>query len=284
MKRTRALPKPDREFVLSAAKLTNAEARFLVSNYYAEQEARKREDMQLRHLGDNAEQRMTMLQYSATCHAELERFVFSALEKYAEGNHIGQWMLAQYGVGPVIAAGLLAHLDIDRAPTAGHFWSFAGLNPEMKWEKGEKRPYCAQMKQLTYHIGECFKRTSKAADSYYGAIYAERKKLLVARNEKGHNAERAKTFVAKSAEWKKVLKDGKLPDGNLDRQACNYAAKIFLSHLHAVMHFDKFKHVPKPFAHALLGHVHLNAVPMAEKFFPGFEAAYYGRPLAEAAE
>jgi hypothetical protein len=37
------------------------------------------------------------------------------------------------GIGPVIAAGLLANIDITKAPTAGHIWRFAGLDPSSKW-------------------------------------------------------------------------------------------------------------------------------------------------------
>ena len=37
------------------------------------------------------------------------------------------------GIGPVIAAGLLANIDIKQAPTVGHIWRFAGLDPTNKW-------------------------------------------------------------------------------------------------------------------------------------------------------
>ena len=183
--------------------------------------------------------------------------------------------MSQLGVGPVITAGLLAHLDIERAPSAGHFWSFAGLNPNMKWEKGQKRPYNAELKQITYHLGECFKRTSKHPEGYYGNIYAKRKELLVRRNELGFNAERAKTYRNKLAGCRrKVSKEGKLPAGNLDRQACNYAAKMFLAHLHAVMQFDRYGRVTIPYAIAQLDHAHPTEIRFAEGVFPGFEKEY----------
>jgi hypothetical protein len=41
-----------REVVLQAKNLSDAEARFLVADYYQAQEMRKRTDMQVRHLGD----------------------------------------------------------------------------------------------------------------------------------------------------------------------------------------------------------------------------------------
>lgn len=277
MKRTSHFPKQNAEAVLIAEKLSNAEARFIVSDYYDSQDARKRADMQLRHLGDKAGvANAPLLQYSAKCWAEMEVTVKRALEKYAAASPVGRWVLAQHGVGPVIAAGMLAHLDITKAPTVGHFWRFAGQDPTCKWNKGEKRPYNAEMKQLVYHFGECAKRFSNMADNFYGKIYRARKEFLVKRNEEGFNAERAKTFRTNSADVKKTLKEGKLPASNLDRQAANYAAKIFLSHLHAVMYWDKYRKAPpKPFAIQHQGHAHEIRIPMIE-MFPGLAAAYYG--------
>lgn len=91
MRRASAIPKPDRETVLDAGKLSNAEARFLVSNYYAAQEARKREDMQLRHLGDNQEQiRTKLLEWTAMANAEIESTVKRGLLKFCEASPDGQ--------------------------------------------------------------------------------------------------------------------------------------------------------------------------------------------------
>lgn len=62
-----------------------------------------------------------------------------ALREFANASPIGQWSMSQYGVGPVIAAGLLAHIDFSRAKWAGNIYSFAGLNPNQKWEKGDRK-------------------------------------------------------------------------------------------------------------------------------------------------
>ncbi len=278
------IPKASKEVVLEASKLSNAAARFIVANYYDQQEARKRADMQLRHLGDKVEnQLVATLKYYGDCSAGMEGQVLRQLNSFAESSAIGRWCLAQFGVGPVLAAGLIAHIDVEIAQTAGQVWRFAGMDPTCKWKKNEKRPYNAALKQICFHLGECFKRTSNSPDSFYGAFYRERKALLVERNEAGRNAERAKTFFTKSKEVKKTLATGKLPAGNLDRQACNITAKLFLSHLHAVMFWDRFKRPPpKPFAISVLGHAHEIRIHHAD-LFPGFEAAYYG-PMRQAAE
>jgi hypothetical protein len=281
MKRTSPIPKAGKEVLLSAANLNAPEARLVVAEYYDAQERRKRADMQIRHLGDRKE--LPILEYSADAYALIEIQINKALLKYAESSAVGEWCLSHVGIGPVITAGLIAHLDITKARAASNFWSFAGLNPEQEWKRGEKRPWNAALKQVCFHLGECVKRVSNHPDAYYGQLYKERKEELVQRNEAGGNAERAKVFVTKSAEVKKTLAEGKLPAGNLDRQACNYVAKIFLSHLHGVMWWEAYKQPPpKPFAIEHLGHTHLLEIPNTE-MFPGFRDAYYG-PRREAAE
>ena len=278
MKRAPDIPRLGREKVLEAAKLSNPEARFLVANYYAAQAQRKRADMQIRHLGDR--ELPYVLQYTADASAVMENQVQRALLHFAENTRVGQWCLSHIGVGPVITAGLLAHLDIEKAPTVGHFWRFAGLDPSLRWAKGQKRPYNADLKQVCWHLGKCAIRVSGRDDAVYGQLYRERKALLVARNDRGDFAERAKTFETRSADVKKILATGKLPAGNIDSQATRFVAKIFLSHLHAVWYFDHFKKPPpKPFATAILGHAHEIRVPNSE-MFAGFDEAYYGRPKA----
>jgi hypothetical protein len=266
------------ERVLLASNLSNPAARFLVANYYDAQEARKRNVMQLRHIGEKAERELEkLLHWTAQANSEMESMVVKAMTAYAESHPVGRWMLSLYGVGPILAAGFLAHLDVTQTETAGGFWAFAGLaGGTQKWERGQKRPWNAQVKQLCYHFGECIKRTSNHPDSFYGKFYRERKELLVKRNDSGAFAERAKVYTTNSADVKKTLKQGKLPDGNLDRQACNITAKMFLSHLHAVMYWTHYgKAPPKPFAISVLGHAHEIAVPNAD-LFPGFVVAYYG--------
>jgi hypothetical protein len=289
MKRTDvAIPRASKEQVLSAGNLTEAEVRFIVTNYYDAQDARKRGDMQLRHLGDKDDPTTPgpakLLSWWTDRQADIEKDILKMLKAFADSRPVGQWMMAQHGIGPVIAAGLLAHIDIEKAPTVGHIWRFAGLDPTCTWKKGEKRPFNAQLKQICWHAGQCFKRQWTHADCFYGHLYGEKKKMIVERNEAGHYAERAKVFVTRSADVRKTLADGKLPANNLDAQATRFATKIFLSHMHAVMYWTRYhKAPPKPFAISILGHVHEIAIPNTD-MFPGFADAYYGRDWSVAAE
>ncbi len=285
MKRAPEMPRVGKELILEASKLSNPAARFLVSNYYTTQDARKRADMQVRHLGDCAGNELAeQLKWQAMANSVMEGQLQRPMLAYAESSAAGRWLLSHIGIGPVIAAGFLAHLDVTKSETAGGFWRFAGLDAgTSKWEKGGKRPWNAELKQLCFHLGECIKRTSNHPDSFYGKFYRERKALLVARNDRGDFAERAKVYETKSADVKAKLAEGKLPDGNIDRQACNITVKMLLSHLHAVMYWEHYKKPPpKPFAMAILGHAHEVRIPNIE-MFPGLAEAYYGAPQSIAA-
>jgi hypothetical protein len=290
MKRARHYPLSG-EKILEASNLPAAELRLLVANYYQSQHMRKTMDMQIRHLGDRHKilednhDLKQILTFTPEAFADLEKQLAGAFDKILV-SPVAMWIKAQRGIGPVIAAGLLAHIDITKAPTVGHIWRFAGLDPTQKWEKGEKRPHNAELKQVCWHAGQCFMKQSNDPDCFYGHLYRERKQYEIARNERGENSERAKTFKVSAGATKAVkdkLKSGQLPDFNIDARARRYAVKIFLSHLHAILFWDFYgKAPPKPFAIPILGHAHELSIPHAD-FFPGFTEAY-GKPWREAAE
>src|SRR5262245_34191096 len=190
MKRARHHPLPT-EKVLEAKGLSADELRFLVANYYQSQEMRKRSDMQLRHLGDK--EKLWISTYMAEGFADIEEQIAKSFDKLLTGP-IAVWIRAQRGIGSIITAGLLAHIGSTKAKTAVAIWAFAGLNPEQKWEKGQKRPYNAELKQICWHLGQCFMKQSNDPDCFYGKLYRERKQYEIARNEAGGNAERAKAF------------------------------------------------------------------------------------------
>ena len=55
-----------------------------------------------------------------------------------EPSGMARWARQHVGIGPVIGAGLRAHLDITRARTVGHWWRFGGLDPSNEWLGREK--------------------------------------------------------------------------------------------------------------------------------------------------
>jgi hypothetical protein len=178
-----------------AAKLmTPDEARYLVDAFYIIQEDRKRSDNQVRSLNENEEPNQVL-----TWFADLSRFsegqIKNALHAYARNHKAGQWMLAQKGIGPVLAAGFLAHIKIEKAPTAGHIWRFAGMDPTVKWEKGQKRPWNAGLRVLCWKASRSFVRTS-GEPGYYGQLYYERKEYEQEKNERGDYAQQATDALA----------------------------------------------------------------------------------------
>ena len=246
-----------------AAGLDAPQARWLVDYYYAVQDYRIQASGQARAVAQDADQgTVELASHIAGNMAAIEAEIQKALGEYAKTHVPGQWALAQHGIGPVLAAGLLAHIDIEKAPTVGHIWRFAGLDPTVTWGKGEKRPWNASLKVLCWKIGDSFVKQSGSAKCMYGHVYRARKEQEVAFNDEGRFADQA----AKSLEDRKIKdKDlracyeaGRLPAGRLDLRARRYAVKLFLSHLHHVMHEDRYD-TPPPKPYILTqegGHAH----------------------------
>ena len=240
--------------------MSDDEARFLVDAYYMMQDDRKRANNQVRSLAEGHEP-SAVLEWLAQQSSTLEDQIKRALDQYTQAHVCGAWMRSVYGIGPVLSAGLLAHIDITKAPTVGHIWRYAGLDPTTKWNKGEKRPWNATLKTLCWKIGQSFMKFSNAEQCAYGRVYKHRKAYEIARNDAGGNAECAAgwvTRVGKTTEAYKHYAEGKLPPSQIDGRARRYAVKLFLSHLHGVWYELHFKvKPPLPYPIAQLDHAHL---------------------------
>jgi len=262
-----AVQRLTRDLAKAAATLTTDEARFLVDYYYITQEDRKRAGNQERALDEDREPH-GVLSWLFDQSATIENQIKRALDAYTNASPLGQWARDHYGIGPVIAAGLLAHIDLERAPTAGHIWRYAGLDPTVKWEKGQKRPWNSSLKTLCWKIGQSFMKFHGQEECFYGHIYLARKQYEVERNDKGVNAELCKTILAgknfsKTTDAFKHYTSGKLPPAQIDARARRYAVKIFLSHYHAAGYrliLGKEPPVPFPIAH--MGHTHMIEAPV----------------------
>jgi hypothetical protein len=285
-----------RDLRSASTTLSADEARFLVDAYYQMQDNRIRSNHQVRTLTESGEPHSVLVWLAANAEV-LEKQIAGALDRYSAHHPVGAWARSQVGVGPVICAGLLAHFDIHRAPVAGHFWNFAGLNPEIVWEKGKKRPFNAALKTLCWKLGESFVKVSGKDDAFYGRVYRERKDLETARNLRGEFAEQAAAALSKKAIGKttdayawysgrltreqaeQLLEDnaaGKankvggepysgqamLPPAHIHARAKRAAVKLFLSHLHEVWHeIEIGTKPPRPYAIVHLGHAHQIAPP-----------------------
>jgi hypothetical protein len=113
------------------------EARFLVDAYYTWQDQRKRTANQQRALGESNEPHAAIVWLEGNA-SMLERSLKTLLKVYADHQPIGVWSQSITGIGPVISAGLMAHIDIEKAPTVGHIWRFGGQDPTQEWYSREK--------------------------------------------------------------------------------------------------------------------------------------------------
>jgi hypothetical protein len=257
----------------SGGGVTDTEARFLVDLFYSMQKQRIRTNNQSKGLDRDAKKAANepephdAINWTLTQFDTLEGQIERILKVYVEQHPMAWFFAATVGIGTgILAAGLLAHIDINQAPTAGHIWRFAGLDPTLTWEKKTKRPWNATLKTLCWKIGDSFCKVSGRPDAYYGRIYRERKAYEWERNVSGGNAETAARELGKKAfgdatdarawltgqcdAWKvkMALQSGDaptpktcaavngngtamLPPAQIDARARRYAVKLFLSHL-----------------------------------------------------
>ena len=244
--------------------LTPHAVRYLVDYYYQMQRDRIRANAQilsglpnqephgvLRWLGDNT--------------ASLEAQIKAGLDAYSMTSPLGRWCRSITGIGPVLAAGLIAHIDITQAPTVGHIWRFAGLDPTMKWNKATKRPWNSRLKTICWKIGESFIKVKGNEKDIYGKLIEERRAYEDAKNDAGDYKEVAlerAEKVGKDTEAYKSYSVGRLPKGHLYMRSKRWGVKLFLAHYHEVAFECQYgTKPPKPYVMSVLGHGHEIKVP-----------------------
>jgi hypothetical protein len=253
-----------RDLKKSATLLSADQSRYLVDLYYTLQKLRIGAAAQVRSAQDESN---ILIGWTKDMYEKLELDVKGALEQYAKSQIPGQWALSVKGIGPVIAAGLLAHIDITKTATAGALWRFAGYDPTVKWEKKTKRPWNARLKVLGWKIGQSFVKSSGRDGSFYGPLYRDRKLYEMEKNARKEYAEQAARIlqeknIGKETDAYRYYSMGQLPPAHIQARAERYAVKIFLSHVHAVMYEVYYGHpAPRPYALAHLEHVHMIEIP-----------------------
>lgn len=234
------------------SRMSREEARFVVDLYYQVQQKRIALDHQALSCERSGEPPRFLASFAAAFE-HFEKVIKSALNVFASEYAVGRWCLAQIGVGPVITAGLLSEVDIRIAKNVGKLWRFAGLDPTVQWKRGEKRPWNAFLKTLcAFKLGESFVHTCNHPESYYGRIYKEAKQSMAYRNEAGEFREVAQREMERAKQEGRLKKfsedgtylrcwqEGKLPPAHIHARARRKAVKVFLAHLHEVMHRDYY--------------------------------------------
>jgi hypothetical protein len=254
-----SLHRLDKDLLAAAKTLAPGEIRYLVDLYYQLQERRTRIESQLR--SSETETKIEPNDLFTFFYAHdtvLEANAKKALGVYADEWNVGQWCQSIIGIGPVIASGILAHFDIRDRQYAGHFFSFAGLNPRAVWEKGKKRPWNAALKCLmAYKLGESFVKQQPHPADIYGKIFRKCKDVLTARNERGEMKKYAEEDAARNAITKRLKDDsesvewwskGMIRPLRVHEWARRKVVTLFISHLHHAMYLDYYGTAPpKPY-------------------------------------
>lgn len=245
----------------AARALTKPEVKVLISLYYSVQKTRIVTGNQIAALTKSGEPH-EVIGWVFERFFRLEKAIKGALEEFSKHDPGCQWARSITGIGPVLACGLSAHIDIGEAPTVGHIWSFCGYNPEVEWKKGEKRPWNATLKTICWKIGESFVKVKGLESDVYGKVYEARKVQEIQRNEEGKFAGQAeakleKHKIGKSTEAYKAYSKGKLPPAHIHARSTRYAVKLFLAHWHHTEYVRTYKKDPPlPYAIAIGGHAH----------------------------
>lgn len=176
-----------------ATNLGIEEARYLVDLFYQMQAFRIATNNQVKSIekSGNSEPN-AVLAYFKDCFNKLENNIEKCLDVYTMSTPVGRWLRSIPGIGPIIAAGFLANLDVKGRPTAGHFWSYCGLNDR-------NRPWLSK-EQCTKIVKEII-GDKKEKDITYQDFY----KCCEATQWKAENLIEAKN---KKDEWIFKNKDG----------------------------------------------------------------------------
>lgn len=191
----------------AAATMNLTDVRIAIDMYYQAQRDRIRAGNQARAHSQTGDPHAVVDYLSNNLHI-MEGEIKKVLQAYVENQRAGVWLKSITGIGPVLAAGLLTYISpVNRDGTpkeyAGHIYSFAGLNPNIVWEAGQKRPYSVSFKTLCYKIGESFVKFQNHKKDHYGQYYARRKRLEWQRNLAGDFAGQAnakKTSVGQTTD------------------------------------------------------------------------------------
>lgn len=283
-----AIDRFNREMVRMKATMSPDEAKMVVRKYFAMQKTR---------VGMRLAERSMMkrdiphdiVQYLGDQIELMEKELQRLLLPYAKSTVPGRWLLSQKGIGPVIAAGLLSEIKIERAPTAGHILSYAGQIEGQRLVKGQTREWNAHLKVICYYAGESFAKSANREDAYYGQVYKWRKMYEWQKNQAGELQHRAAEALAsrvwdttthayawytgkyKRADFRGQFITGiepsegekglpMLPPAHIYARSKAYAIRTLIYHLHQVMYEDRFNR-PVPFPYAIQQQGHADFYP-----------------------
>lgn len=304
------LLKLSKDLTEASGLITSEEARYLVDLYYQIQDFRIQAQGEIRAMSGEKymvidkktgkkkyvikiKEPTNLVEWVFMNLRRVEGTIKASLNRYTdnEPTGMGAWAKAICGIGPVLSAGFLAHIEMDpwicanrhklkvacrpQHPCAGELckriplravgsvWRFSGQDPTSVWEKGKKRPWNARLKVLCWKTGESFVKNQNRKNDVYGKLFVQKKAEEQAKNEAGEFAEQAKAVllrkkIGKDTEAYKAYSVGKLPPAHIHARARRWTIKIFLYHWFAEAYRRRWnKEAPMPYVIEHLGHTHL---------------------------
>jgi hypothetical protein len=266
----------------AASLISIDEAKFLIGSYYQLQDFRIATANQVRSLELDGEPN-ELIRYVGESIGVIENQVKTVMGEFAKQYAIGAWLQSITGIGPVLSAVFLTTFSVLHRRTSGAWYQFAGIHPDVSWQKGEKRPFNADAKVFCFKAGECFVKVQNNDSDFYGKLYAAQKEYYQQVNLEGGFAEAAKAKlekynIGKNTDAYKAYSTGKLPRAHIHSMARRYAVKIFLSHLHDLCWEDYYgEKAPCPyvFSTKFTGGVHRHFIE------PPNREALVGKPLID---
>jgi len=256
-------------FFKGKVEVSKNEIRFLVELYYKVQEMRKATGGQIRaaeEAGDSAH----LLWWFHRGQVKVERQIYTIMDVWTDKFEAARWAKSVFGIGPVLSAGLQAHVDLDRTTTYSKMIRFGGWDPTVIWRKGEKRPWNPALKKLFWLIGDGFMKRWNHPRCKYGHFIKRKWDLEKLRNERGDFADSAVYSLedkkyGKTTEAYKHYKEGRLPPARILLRAERKGVKLFLSHWYETayaVHYGKPAPECYQFVH-MEGHTKIEKEEMA---------------------
>jgi transposase len=165
--------------------------------------------------------------------SQLESELDQDIEAAAGEYRIYPYVTEIRGIGPLLAAKLIAMIDIERASTPSALWKYAGYAVDQNGErdrlhKGEKSPYNTRLKTTCYLIGTSMLR----CNSPYRRVYDAAKER----------------YQATRPDWNKA---------RIDMASRRKMIKVFLVHLWLVWRELEGLPTRTPYVQEHMGHTHI---------------------------
>lgn len=228
-----------------------------------------------------------IMEHFFTQFEELERSIANALTTWVKSEPVyTQWLSKIRGIGPIIAAGLIAYVRPEYSRTAGSIWRYAGIDVGPLDELASTK-YSRTFQRICWIVGKSFiytKPQNPETKSFYYDMYLRRKKYEAERNERGDYSaqalEQLKRFnYRRNTVAYRYYSKGKLPPAHIHARAIRWTVKLFLSHLaHVTYELAYNEPPPAPYMIAIKGHSGYIGVPFFDT------KADYAKPVTAVTE